>query len=130
MPGSTCPRRSGTAAALAEVPLFLLALLVVRGLPALLYTRFLGSRRAAVAGLMQATTLTFVIVASQVGLATGHISTTASASLLAAGLLSAAVFPGAAMRLLVHGRLPAGTPAGGTPAGTADQPVTDAQPEA
>jgi hypothetical protein len=74
---------------------------------------------------MQATTLTFVIVASQVGLATGHISTTTSASLLAAGLLSAAVFPGAAMRLLVHGRLPAGTPAAGTPAGTADQPVTD-----
>jgi hypothetical protein len=29
------------------------------------------------------------------------------------------------MRLLVHGRLPAGTPAGGTRAGTADHPVTD-----
>jgi ABC-type dipeptide/oligopeptide/nickel transport system ATPase component len=82
------------------------------------------------AGLMQATTLTFVIVASQVGLATGHISTTTSASILAAGLLSAAVFPGAAMRLLIHGRLPAGTPPGGSLAGTADQPVTDVQPEA
>lgn len=106
-------------AALAEVPLFLLALLVVRGLPALAYIRLIGRRLVPVAGLMQATTLTFVIVASQVGLATGHISTTTSASLLAAGLLSAAVFPGVAMRLLVHGRLPAGTPAGGTPDGTA-----------
>jgi Kef-type K+ transport system membrane component KefB len=119
------PALLGHPAALAEVPLFLLALLVVRGLPALAYIHLIGRRLVPVAGLMQATTLTFVIVASQVGLATGHISTTTSASLLAAGLLSAAVFPGAAMRLLVHGRLPAGTPAAGTPAGTADQPVTD-----
>jgi hypothetical protein len=37
---------------------------------------------------MQATTLTFVIVASQVGLATGHISSATSAA-LHAGLLSA-----------------------------------------
>jgi len=112
-------------AALAEVPLFLLALLVVRGLPALAYVHLIGRRLVPVAGLMQSTTLTFVIVASQVGLATGLISTTSSASLLAAGLLSAAVFPGAAMRLLAHGRLPAGTSDAGTPAGTADEPVTD-----
>jgi Kef-type K+ transport system membrane component KefB len=94
------PALLGHPAALAEVPLFLIALLVVRGLPGLLYTRLVGRRRAAVAGLMQATTLTFVIVATQVGLATGHISTTTGASLLAAGLLSATLFPPAAMRLL------------------------------
>jgi Kef-type K+ transport system membrane component KefB len=86
--------------AIAEVPLFLVALLVVRGLPALLYVRFIGRRRAAVAGLMQATTLTFVIVATQIGVAARLISTTTSASLLAAGLLSAAIFPAAAQRLL------------------------------
>jgi hypothetical protein len=80
--------------------LFLLALLLVRGLPALLYSRLVGRRRAAVAGLMQATTLTFVIVASQIGLAAGQITPTESASLLAAGLLSAALFPSAALRLL------------------------------
>jgi len=119
------PALLGHPAALAEVPLFLLALLVVRGLPALAYIHLIGRRLVPVAGLMQSTTLTFVIVASQVGLATGLISTTSSASLLAAGLLSAAVFPGAAMRLLAHGRLPAGTPDAGTPAGTADEPVTD-----
>jgi Kef-type K+ transport system membrane component KefB len=90
--------------ALAEVPLFLLTLLVVRGLPALLYTRLIGRRRTPVAGLMQATTLTFVIVASQVGLATGHISAATSASLLTAALLSAAVFPATAIRLLAHDR--------------------------
>ena len=49
---------------------------------------------------MQATTLTFVIVATQIGLATGKLTPTTSASLLAAGLLSAALFPGAALRLL------------------------------
>ncbi len=93
----------GNVTAIAEVPLFLLALLLARGLPALLYTRFVGSRRARVAGLMQATTLTFVIVATQIGLVAGLITSTTSASLLAAGLLSAALFPGAALRLLAPG---------------------------
>ncbi len=64
--------------ALAEVPLFLVALLVVRGLPALLYRRSTGTRRAEAAGLLQATTLTFVIVATQIGLATGKITPTAA----------------------------------------------------
>ena len=86
--------------AIADVPLFLVALLIVRGLPALLYRRSTGTRHAVAAGLLQATTLTFVIVATQIGLATGKITPTAAASLLAAGLLSAALFPGAAQRLL------------------------------
>ena len=86
--------------AIAEVPLFLVALLIVRGLPALLYRRSTGTRHAVAAGLLQATTLTFVIVATQIGLATGKITPTAAASLLAAGLLSAALFPAAAQRLL------------------------------
>ena len=93
----------GNATAIAEVPLFLLALLRVRGLPALLYRNLVGRRRAAVAGLMQATTLTFVIVATQIGLVSGKISPTTSASLLTAGLLSAALFPAAALRLLAPG---------------------------
>jgi Kef-type K+ transport system membrane component KefB len=92
--------------AIAEVPLFLAGLLVVRGLPALLYRRFTGIRRAEAAGLLQATTLTFVIVASQIGLATGKITPTAAASLLAAGLLSAALFPVGAQRLLSRGAEP------------------------
>ena len=93
-------------AAIAEVPLFLAALLLVRGLPALLYRRFAGTRRAEAAGLLQATTLTFVIVATQIGLLTGKITPTASASLLAAGLLSAALFPVGARRLLSRGAEP------------------------
>ena len=86
--------------AIAEVPVFLAALLVVRGLPAVLYVRVTGRRRAAVAGLMQATTLTFVIVATGIGLAAHFLDTTISASLLTAGLLSAAIYPAVALRLL------------------------------
>jgi Kef-type K+ transport system membrane component KefB len=90
-------------AALAEVPLFLLALLVVRGVPALLYARAVGRRRAAAGGLLQATTLTFVIVATVIGQQTGKLSSATSAALVAAGLLSAALFPAAAGRLLDRG---------------------------
>jgi multidrug efflux pump subunit AcrB len=54
---------------------------------------------------MQATTLTltltFVTVATQIGLAARLISPTTSASLLTAGLVSAALFPAVALRLLV-----------------------------
>jgi len=99
-------------AALAEVPLFLVALLAVRGLPALLYRRSFGMRRAAAAGLLQATTLTFVIVASQIGEATGKMTPTVAASLVAAGLLSAAVFPPAALRLLPRVQRPPAVPDG------------------
>jgi Kef-type K+ transport system membrane component KefB len=93
-------------AALAEVPLFLAALLLVRGLPALLYVRFAGRRRAVAAGLLQATTLTFVIVAVQIGRADGKITPTAAASLLTAGLLSAILFPAVAQRLLPRAATP------------------------
>jgi len=88
--------------ALAEVPLFLIALLAVRGLPALLYRRSTGIQHAAAAGLLQATTLTFVIVATEIGLAAGKLTATVAAALVAAGLLSAALFPAGAERLLTR----------------------------
>jgi len=90
--------------ALAEVPLFLLALLIARGVPALLYTRAVGRRRAVAGGLLQATSLTFVIVATVIGQQTGKLSAATSAALVAAGLLSAALFPAAAGWLLARGR--------------------------
>ena len=92
--------------ALAEVPLFLLALLVVRGVPALLYVRAVGRHRAAAGGLLQATSLTFVIVAVDIGQQTGKLTAATSAALVAAGLLSAALFPVAAARLLARGGAP------------------------
>src|SRR5215475_8690254 len=62
--------------ALAKVPLFLVALLVVRGLPALLYKRVTSPRQTAAAGLLQATTLPFVIVAAAIGQQTGKLTPT------------------------------------------------------
>ena len=113
--------------AIAEVPLFLVALLLVRGLPALLYRRFAGARRAVAAGLLQATTLTFVIVASQIGLLTGKITPTAAASLLAAGLLSAALFPAGAQRIMSRGPAPEAADAS-QPAGHPAEPAASPEP--
>ena len=53
------------------VPVFLAALLLVRGLPALLYRRMLDSRRTLVAGILQATSLPFIVAASAIGLELG-----------------------------------------------------------
>jgi Kef-type K+ transport system membrane component KefB len=91
-------------AALVVVPLYLVALLVVRGGPALLYARAVGRRRAVAGGLLQATTLTFVIVATEIGVETGKVTPAAAAALVTAGLLSAALYPAAAARLLAPRR--------------------------
>jgi Kef-type K+ transport system membrane component KefB len=85
---------------LARVPLFLAVLLVVRGVPAVLYRRLVGGRRAIAAGLLQATSLTFIVAAAQIGLSLGRISSGTAAALIAAGLLSVVVFPPAALGLL------------------------------
>jgi Kef-type K+ transport system membrane component KefB len=85
---------------LAMVPVFLLALLVVRGLPALLYRRVLDARRAAVAGILQATSLPFIVAATAIGLELGLIDAAESAALIGAGLLSVLVFPVAGLALL------------------------------
>ena len=96
--------------ALVEVPLFLVALLVVRGVPALVYKRVMDTRHAAAAGLLQATTLTFVVVAAAIGRETGKLSPSVGAALVTAGLLSAALFPAGADRILARGRKAASTP--------------------
>ena len=85
---------------LAMVPVFLAALLVVRGLPALLYRRVLDARRTAVAGILQATSLPFIVAASAIGLELGLIDAAESAALIGAGLLSVLVFPVVALALL------------------------------
>jgi Kef-type K+ transport system membrane component KefB len=83
-----------------RVPIFLAALLLVRGLPALLYRPLVGNRRAVIAGLLQATSLTFIVAASQIGLELGLISKASGAALIAAGLLSVLIFPILALTLL------------------------------
>jgi Kef-type K+ transport system membrane component KefB len=85
---------------LAMVPAFLAALVVVRGLPALLYRPLIGARRAVVAGLFQATSLPFIVAATAIGRELDLIGGAESAELIAAGLLSVLLFPLAGSLLL------------------------------
>jgi Kef-type K+ transport system membrane component KefB len=87
-------------AALARVPLFLLALLLVRGVPALLSVRTLGSRATAAVALLQATSLPFIVTATQIGVLTDLMTPVTAAALVCAGLLSVLLFPALALVLL------------------------------
>ncbi|HKN52145.1 MAG TPA: cation:proton antiporter [Amycolatopsis sp.] len=87
-------------AAWARVPLFLAALLLARGIPALLYAREHGGRPAFAAALLQATSLPFLVTASQIGVLTGLMTPVTAAALVCAGLLSVLLFPAAALAAL------------------------------
>jgi Kef-type K+ transport system membrane component KefB len=86
--------------ALIRVPIFLLALLVVRGLPALIGLRANGRKATIALGLLQATSLPFIVTATQIGVALGKLSSVTAAALVCAGLLSVMIFPLGALSLL------------------------------
>jgi Kef-type K+ transport system membrane component KefB len=89
-----------SASTVARVPLFLLAIYLVRGLPAIVYVRLLGRSRSVIAGVLQATSLTFTVAATQIGLQLGAVSRASAAGLVAAGLLSVVISPALALVLL------------------------------
>jgi Kef-type K+ transport system membrane component KefB len=91
---------------LAMVPVFLAALLVVRGLPALVYRGAIGSRRTVVAGVLQATSLPFIVAATAIGIELDLIDAAESAALIGAGLLSVLIFPVTGLALLRRGEEP------------------------
>jgi Kef-type K+ transport system membrane component KefB len=91
---------------LVRIPIFLAALLAVRGLPALLYRPLIERSRIAVAGLLQATSLPFIVAATAIGRELDVISSANQAALIAAGLLSVVVFP--TLALVMLRRHPAG----------------------
>jgi Kef-type K+ transport system membrane component KefB len=105
-----------SASTVARVPLFLLALLLVRGVPALLYRSLIGTRRAAIAGILQATSLPFIVAATQIGQQLGVVSKASSAAFIAAGLLSVVTFPALGLALLRRGEPAAGEGAMPSPA--------------
>jgi Kef-type K+ transport system membrane component KefB len=88
---------------IARVPIFFGALVLVRGLPALLYRSTIGARATAVAALLQATSLPFIVAGSMIGIELGTIDEATGAALIAAGLLSVLVFPLVALTLLRRG---------------------------
>jgi uncharacterized membrane protein len=69
----------------------------------------LDARRTAVAGILQATSLPFIVAATAIGLELGLIDAAESAALIGAGLLSVLVFPviGLALLRVTPGRLQA-----------------------
>jgi Kef-type K+ transport system membrane component KefB len=78
---------------------FLLALLVVR-LPLLWALRgALGTRPAVAAGLLSATTLSLIVVLTQVAVATGSMAAAEAAPLVGAGIVSVILFPLLGLRL-------------------------------
>jgi Kef-type K+ transport system membrane component KefB len=105
---------------LARVPIFLIALLAVHGLPTLAYRAVARPGQVAGAALLQATSLSIPVVAGQIGVGLGLISGQSYIALVAAGLLSVIVFPLVALPLL-PGRTPStagnGSPSVRAPAG-------------
>ena len=91
---------TASASNLLMVPIFLAALLAARGLPALVYRRTIGPQRTLVAGLLQATSLPFIVAATGIGIELDLIDAAESAALVGAGLLSVLLFPLAGIVLL------------------------------
>jgi len=83
-----------------RVPIFLAALLVVRGVPALLYKPLVGSARIPVAALLQATSLPFIVAATSIGVELQVMLPANASALVGAGLLSVVLFPATALALL------------------------------
>ncbi len=96
-------------AAFALVPVFLLALLLARGLPALLYRPMVGDRGSLAAGLLQATSLPFIVAATGIGMELGILSPATGAAMVVAGLLSVVLFPLGALTLLRASKEPVAT---------------------
>jgi Kef-type K+ transport system membrane component KefB len=89
-----------SASTVARVPLFLLAIYVARGLPAIVYVRLVGRSRSVIAGVLQSTSLPFIVAATQIGLQLGVVSRASAAGLVAAGLLSVVISPTLGLLLL------------------------------
>ncbi len=80
--------------------MFLLALLLARGLPAWLYRARIGTRGAVAAGLLQATSLPFIVAAAEIGRELGALDPATGAAFVVAGLLSVMLFPLLALTFL------------------------------
>jgi Kef-type K+ transport system membrane component KefB len=93
-----------TAGGLALALLFLALLLVVRGIPALLWRREFEPRQVAALALCGATELPLIAAIVAVGASKGAISPGVGASLVGAGMVSVLVYPMLAMVILGHAR--------------------------
>jgi Kef-type K+ transport system membrane component KefB len=107
-----------------RIPLFLLLLLVVRGVPALLFRKDISRTQVVASALMQSTSLSFIVVATTLGVSIGEVRPINAASLVAAGMLSVLVFPATALAMLRAEERRAGSSAVSPPS-----PDTTPEPE-
>jgi Kef-type K+ transport system membrane component KefB len=82
-----------------RLPVFLTLLLLIRGLPALLFARVLPRSDLLPLGLLSAIALPVVVAVTQIALRTDRISPVNAAALVGAGMLSVLVFPLVALAL-------------------------------
>lgn len=82
------------------IPILVVALLLVRGLPVVLYTGLMDRRRLIAAGLMQSTALPLLLAAAQLGVALNVLDRVTANAMTAAGLISTLVFPPLALAIL------------------------------
>ena len=97
---------TASASNLLMVPGFLAALLAARGVPAIVYRGTLDRRHTAIAGLMQSTSLPFIVAATAIGRELDLIDAAGSAAMIGAGLLSVLLFPLGGLVLLRRGGAP------------------------
>ena len=89
----------GSASGLALVGVFLVALVAVRLPAVVLLRRSLGARGAAAVALASATTLSLVVVITQVAVEAGVTTAAQVSPLVVAGMLTVILFPAQAFRL-------------------------------
>ena len=82
-----------------RLPVFLILFLLVRGLPALLYSRDLPRSDLLPLGLLSATALPLIVAVTAIALDTNRIKPENAAALIGAGMLSVLIFPMAALAL-------------------------------
>jgi Kef-type K+ transport system membrane component KefB len=92
--------------AIARVPLFLALFLLCRGVPALLFRSQLGRRTTVALALLSATSLSFVLTATDVGVRVGKLQEINATAMVGAAVLAMVLFPLGAQALLP--RAPAG----------------------
>jgi hypothetical protein len=86
--------------ALLRVPLFVALFLVTRGVPALLFRRQLGHRVTGALALLSATSLSYVITATDIGVRIGKLRDINATAIVGAALIAMVLFPMGAQALL------------------------------
>jgi len=97
--------------ALARVPMFLVLFLLCRGVPALIFRKRLGARSTGALALLSATSLSFVLTATDIGVRIGKLRDINATALVGAAVIAMLIFPMGAQSLLAERRPVARSPA-------------------